>query len=126
MSDESSQTDLIEDAQIQAKVAEIWDKVFAASIRVLHHVKKYGFSGMEQAPTPNIYEILVNLQILSSILDILISNADRLNISYDETRQMLNAKEQATRMERLATALKANKREDFEDVVAEMDRQAHF
>ncbi|MHB1299321.1 MAG: hypothetical protein ACYCY8_00450 [Burkholderiales bacterium] len=117
---------LLEDSDIKDKVIEVWSKVFEASNRVLKHANNFGFSLMEIVPSPNIHEMLAALQIFSSVLDILINHADKLGIEYEETRLMLNAREQLTRMERVAFALKANNKEDFDLSLAALEKQAAF
>jgi hypothetical protein len=119
--------ELFEDAAIRQKVSEVWGKVFDASSQVIKHANIFGFLGMGIIPSPNIHEMLVTLQIFSSIIDILITNADKLDIiGYEETRLMLNAKEQITRMERLAAALQANNKEDYELALVALEKQAAF
>lgn len=126
MTGEQQITELFEDAEIKQKVADVWAKVFDASNRVLRHANNFGFTLMEIVPSPNIHEMLATLQIFSSVIDILITHADRLGIEYDEIRLMINAKEQITRMERVAAALKANNRNDFNVALADLERQAAF
>lgn len=121
----SAAVELLEDVAIKQKVTEVWEKIFAASSRVVIQAQHYGFSGME-LPAPNIHEMLVRLQIFTSVIDILINHAEKLNVSYDDTRLMLNAKEQLTRMERLAAALRANNRSDFEAAIRALENQAPF
>lgn len=118
--------ELFQDAEIKKKVEEVWAKVFHAGNKVLQHAKQYGFLGMEIVPKPNIHEMMVSLQLFSALIDVLITNADSLGIEYDETRLMLNAKEQITRMERVAVALRANNRGDFEAAVKVLETQAPF
>lgn len=118
--------ELFEDAAIKEKVLKVWGSVFQASSKVISHANNYGFLGMEIIPSPNIHEMLITLQIFSSIIDILITSAEKLDVDYDEIRLMLNAKEQITRMERLAAALKANNRDDFDRALASLEEQAAF
>lgn len=120
-----TEIELLEDVIIQAKVIDAWEKVFNASHAVIRQAKKFGYDEMLK-PSPNIHEMLVHLQIFSTILDILIFNASKLNIPYDETRLMFNAKEQITRMERLAAALNANNRADFDAALESLENQAAF
>lgn len=126
MTGEADIAELFEDAAIKQKVAEVWTKVFEASNKVLKHANNFGFSLMDIVPSPNIHEMLAALQIFSSVIDILVANAEQLGIDYEEIRLMINAKEQLTRMERVATALKANKKVDFDVAVAELEKQATF
>jgi len=124
MSEEDKVLNLFDEAEIKQKVFKVWETVFAASSKVISHANNFGFLGMEIIPSPNIHEMLAALQIFSSIIDILIVSAEDLEVSYDEVRLMLNAKEQLTRMERLATALKANNRSDFNLALQDLERQA--
>ena len=126
MSTEQIVIELFSDAAIKQKVGKVWEKVFTASSKVIKHANNFGFLGMEIIPSPNIHEMLVAMQMLSSIIDILITNAEKLGIEYEETRLMINAKEQITRMERLAAALVANNRDDYEQALASLEKQAAF
>ncbi len=117
---------LLADAAIKVRVEQVWAKVFEASSKVLKHANNFGFSLMEIVPSPNIHEMLVQLQIFSSVIDILVNNAEKLNIDYDDTRLMLNAKEQITRMERIAAALKAENKKDFTEALEQLEKQAPF
>jgi hypothetical protein len=123
--DQKQIVELFEDAKIKERVFSLWERVFSASNKVLMHAKNHGFNGMSE-PKPNIHEMMVQLQIFSAVLDILITNASNLDVDYDEIRLMLNAKEQITRMERIAAALQANNKEDFEFAVDDLERQAPF
>lgn len=126
MNGEKIIVELFEDAAIKRKVTEVWSKVFEASNKVISHANNYGFRGMEIIPSPNIHGMLVAMQIFSSIIDILITSAEKLEVPYDEVRLMLNAKEQITRMERVAAALKANNRDDFNVALDALENQAAF
>lgn len=126
MTGEQKVEDLFDDALIKEKVIKVWSGVFEASSRVLTHANNYGFRGMVIIPSPNIHEMLISLQIFSSIIDIFIASAEKLNVDYEEIRLMLNAKEQITRMERVAAALKANNREDFDAALTSLEGQAAF
>ena len=126
MPGEQQIVELFQDAAIKQKVEEVWSKVFEASNKVLKHANNFGFTLMEIVPSPNIHEMLATLQIFSSVIDILLNHADKLGIDYDETRLMLNAREQLTRMERVAFALKANNKEDFDLSLEALEKQAVF
>lgn len=115
---------LWEDAEIRGKVEELWAKVFKASNAVLKHGKDYGFLGMEMIPSPNIHDMLNSLKIISFIINEFIDSATDLEVDYTEIRLMLNAKEQVARMERVALALKANNRDDFDVAIGLLESQA--
>lgn len=126
MDDGIKDPELFEDDEVKQKVTDVWARVFEASNRVIHQANNYGFLGMDVIPSPNIHAMLVTLQIFSSVIDILITHAEKLTVGYDEIRLLLNAKEQITRMERIAAALKANNRADFNSALEQLERQAPF
>lgn len=115
--------DLFDDEAIKAQVLAIWEEVFNASTSILEHAKRYGFLGMEMIPNPGIHEILGALKILESIFDELISFPE---LPYEEKRLILNAREQFTRIERVAVALKEGNRDDFEAAIQRVKNQAPF
>lgn len=117
-------TQLIDDDVIKSKVDELWSKVFQESNRVLKQADDYGFLGIERIPSPNIHQILLSLKVFDALIDILLANADVAALEYDQERQLLNAKSQLVRMGRLAAALRANNREDYEKAVEELQQQA--
>ncbi|MDH1522520.1 hypothetical protein [Achromobacter mucicolens] len=118
--------DLFLKKEIKETVEELWATVFQNSNRVLHQAKKYGFLGIELIPSPNIHEMLISLQLASAYIDVLLTNSVIASLDHDSTRQLLNAKEQVTNMERLAFALKANDRDDYDRAVEALRRQAPF
>lgn len=117
---------LWDDAEIREKVEEVWAKVFKASNAVLKHGKDYGFLAMEIIPSPNIHDMLNSLKIISYIINEFIDSATDLNVDYAQIRLMLNAKEQIARMERVALALKANNKGDYEIAIGLLESQASF
>lgn len=118
--------ELFDDLLIKAKVESVWNKVFESSNKVIAQARSHGFLGMEVVPNPNIHTMLVSLQAFTALIDIIITNAEVFNVDYDATRLLINAKEQITRMEKVAAALKANNREDFDAAIGEIERQAAF
>ncbi len=103
-----------------ARIEKLWAIVFQSSNQVLHQHKKYGFDGFELIPRPNVHDMLVTLKIFGAVIDVLI-DAD---LEYEQQRQLLNAKTQITNMERLALAINANSRGDYEDAAEAIERQA--
>jgi len=118
--------ELFDDLLIKTRVEAVWNKVFESSNRVISQARSHGFLGMEIVPNPNIHMMLVSLQAFTALIDIIITNAEVFNVDYDATRLLINAKEQITRMEKVAAALKANNREDFDTAINEIERQAAF
>ncbi len=116
--------DFFGEKPVQEKVEALWAKIFESSNKVLHQHKVYGFSGIEVIPSPNVHEMLMALQVLSAVIDVLYAHAGKVDLPYEQQRQLLNAKAQITTMEQLASALKAGAREDYEAAVASLEQQA--
>lgn len=117
---------MIDEAAVKERVERAWASVFRTSNAILHHAKYYGFYCMQEIPDPNIHAMLVRLQMFTALIDIIIAQDDVPGVEYEQTRLMLNAKEQLTRMGRVAVALKANNREDFDRAISEVEAQAAF
>lgn len=118
--------ELFDEQDIKLRVEKVWGKVFSASNKVISQAKNFGFSGIEIIPSPNIHDMLVRLQVFSAVIDILVTHAELFEVEYAETRLLLNAKEQITRMERVAAALKANNRADYIEAISTLESQACF
>lgn len=116
--------DLYGDAVVQERVNKVWAEVFTASNQVLQHARTYGFLGMEVIPNPNVHQMLVTLQMLDALMDVILLRFE--DLPYEEKRLIFNAKEQITRMERVAAALQENNSADFNEAIACLERQAVF
>lgn len=114
---------LFDDAQIKERVNKVWEAVFSASNKIVVQAQNYGFHGIELIPNPNIHVILGQLRILCAIMGSILTSED---LDYEETRLILNAKEQLTRMELVSLALLAGNREDYDRAISELERQAVF
>ena len=123
--DDAEYNSLMNDPEVANGVVQIWGEVFKASNNVLLHAQRYGFFGMTIVPDPNIHGILVQVRAMTRLLDALLTIADG-GFGYDETRLLLNAREQMNRMERLALALTNDKRDDFDAELLLMKTQAAF
>lgn len=119
-------SDFFDSAVVVRKIEDLWAKVFLNSNKVLSQHFKFGYDGVMTATDPTIHERMVNLQVFSAIIDVLINSATSANIvlDYEQTRQLLNAKAQITTMEQVATAILAKNKEDYEFAVEALDRQA--
>lgn len=115
---------LLDDVVVKEKVEQVWAEVFKASSVITQQAQKFGFEQMAHVPKPNIHEMLIALRIFNSIIDILLSSAEDLNVAFDETRLMLNAKQQLLRMEMIANALKANDRDAYNQYTRELEIQS--
>lgn len=113
------------DELIKNKVLKYWEIVFSASGKVIKQHKDFGFNGMH-IPDPNVHTMVVYLRMHEEILQVLFDNATLLGLDYEQIRMILNAKEQISRMERVASALKAGNKEDFDTAMAELERQVAF
>lgn len=117
---------LIDEHGVKEKVEEVWALVFKSSNTVLKQAKDYGFLGIERIPSPNIHQILVYLLVFDALIYILLTHCEKAEVPYAEVRQLLNAKSQLVVMGRVASALKANNREDFETAISDLRTQAPF
>lgn len=108
--------------KVAVKVELLWAQVFESSNRVLNQHLKYGFAQLSDAPRPNVHDMLVTLRVLDSMMDVLMT----LELPYDQSRQILNAKAQITNMERVALAIDAQNEADYTAAVELLDRQAPF
>lgn len=117
---------LLEDDCIKDRVEQVWSEVFKNSNTVLKQAKDYGFLGIDIVPSPNIHEILLYLRVFDALMDILLDSAANFELDYDQVRRLLNAKGQLVNMGKVASALKAGNREDFESAIAALRNQAAF
>ena len=104
----------------QKRIERVWATVFRSSGKVLLDAKIYGFDAMGDLPAPNIHDMVRNLKVFGAIIDALYGG----NIPYEQQRQLLNAKMQITNLERVAAALIAGKREDFDTALSALEKQA--
>lgn len=104
------------------KVEELWARTFVYSNKIIEKVQKLGFARLDEMKTPNIEEMLITLQIMSAVFEVLGAHADDV----DETRMLLNARQQVLRMELLVSTWKAGDQDEFDKVVGELERQAQF
>lgn len=109
-------------AKVAEKVETLWAKVFESSNRVLVQHLKYGLSGFSEVPRPNVHDMLITLRVFDSVMDVL----SQLDLPYEQSRQILNAKAQITNMERVALAVEASNQADYDAAVEALDRQAPF
>lgn len=102
------------------RVEHVWATVFRASGKVLLDAKVYGFEELGKLPPPNIHDMVRSLKVLGAIIELV----DEASAPYDQQRQLLNAKAQITNMEKVAAAVVAGCREDFEAALIALERQA--
>lgn len=115
---------MMSDAEVLSRVQKVWALVFAASNKVLVDEKRFGFLGMDVIPDPNIHQMMVLLRAINAAL---VSIPDEFEgLQYEENRLILNAREQITRMEMVAAALKANDRAGFDEAIRKLEEHAPF
>ena len=117
-------TDFFGDDAVKALVEKAWESVFITSNKVIRDAGIFGFEGIEVIPNPNIHQMLTTLTIVSNVLDFMLSLSSEAEIDYDARRLILNAKQQILTLERVATALKAVNREDFNQAMQDLKSQA--
>lgn len=113
-----SQTTQI-DAKDQARVEAVWNIVFRSSGKILRDAKIYGFDGLGELPAPNIHDMVKFLKVFGAIIEVLYNDATE----YEEQRQLLNSRTQITNMERVAAALVAGCRDDYEVAIKALEGQ---
>lgn len=114
---------LMDDAIICRKVHTAWELVFSFSNKVLADEKRFGFVGMELIPDPDIHQMMAALSGMSSILSHV---TKEFTLPPEVIRLIINAQSQITKMDAVASALKANDEKAFNLAMAELDAQAAF
>jgi len=115
---------LADKKEIKERVDTAWRLVFKASSKVLRDANIYGFSLMEDAPDPNIHQMLVSLRVLDVFLSEVAEYGEYTD--HDGMRLLLNAREQVRRMQNVAVAIKGEDQEAYEAAIAELEKQATF
>lgn len=106
------------------QIESLWAKVFGDSNKLLSQHLKFGYDGVRLLKDPTVNERVITLQWFSQVIDVLInSNRAGVDLGYEQTRQLLNAKSQITTMEQLVAALIAENQEDYATAVAALDKQ---
>ena len=117
---------IFESKKIEDRVEKIWERIFKNSNDVIKQSKVHGFLSIQEIPTPNIHEMLLQLKVLHVVMDMIITLGPENGLKYEHTRLILNAKEQLTRMEMVAEALNAGNEDDYNKAVVELEQQAPF
>lgn len=113
-----AQMDQNEVRTAEAKVVALWSKVFTASNMVIRQVTHFGFEEMHEA-VPSLDEVVRHLSLVEGAINGLIGG----NYAWELERSLHNAKEQLARMHRMADALRAGDREEFEATFARLEKQ---
>ena len=107
-------------------VATAWADVFATSNLVIRQSGLYGFNGIELIPNPNIHQMLASMSVVSVMLDKITEKLDRVDLDPNDTRLLLNAKQQILRLEQVAAALLAKDENLYNQAIKELEKQATF
>ena len=108
---------------IRPKIHTLVSKIFTNTSKVLLAHAKFGFSDIAQLADPSIERTLFLLNIAGSALD----NLERLSdLSYDETRVVLNAQQQILNVHNVANALKLGSKQDYLDAIERLYKQVDF
>lgn len=118
--------DIFKSKIIEDRVEKIWERIFKNSNEIIKQSKVHSFLSIQEIPTPNIHDLLVQLKILHIVMDMIIAVGPENGLKYEHTRLILNAKDQLTRMEMVAEALNAGNEDDYNKAIAELERQAVF
>lgn len=109
--------------EVRVEVEAAWSDVFKVVNTVLHHHDRFGYELIERKIDPKFPDILLSVKVMEAILDAIFAEN---KLDYDLSRLMLNAKQQINRIELVVTALKHDKREDYEAAMAALRNQAQF
>lgn len=104
-------------------IERVWDGVFETTDRMLKVHAAFGFSQFEKQMNPKLETVLFALNVLEQILDAMNGSGD---LEPEETRLVLNAKQQILLVQRVAIALRTKSEGDYEAAMAEMAKQAVF
>lgn len=107
-------------------VSSAWTDVFATSNLVIKQSGLYGFNGIELIPNPNIHQMLASMSLVSVMLDKITEKLDRIDLHPEDTRLLLNAKQQILRLEQVAAALLAKDEPLYNQAILELEKQAVF
>ena len=111
---------LYDSDEVKRRVDKVWERVFLNCNSVLRQSKIYGFYCCQEVPHPNMHALIVHLNIFSAVMNILVTQGMETGVDYDQTRLILNAKEQLTKMERVAAAMNANNKKDFKLAIKDL------
>lgn len=112
---------LYDSDEVKRRVDKVWERVFLNCNSVLRQSKIYGFYCCQEVPHPNMHALIVHLNIFSAVMNILVTQGMETGVDYDQTRLILNAKEQLTKMERVAAAINANNKKDFKIAIKDLE-----
>ena len=110
-------------AEISPRIEILVNEIFIAANKVLQAHAKFGFSGIAQLANPSIEETLLFLNLVEGALDILDA---RSVLDYDESRRVLNAKQQIWNVQNIANSLKSSNENDYLDAIKRLDKQVDF
>ncbi|WP_133855241.1 hypothetical protein [Comamonas sp. JUb58] len=91
-------------------VEQVWEGVFDTTNKMLKVHADFGFELFEKKMNPKIETVLFALNVLEQILDAMYTSSE---LTPDETRMVLNARQQILLVQRVAEALKANCKDDY-------------
>lgn len=117
---------LFDDSEIKKRVFVAWNETFTVSNRILQQAKVYGFTLMEVIPDPNIHQMITSLQAVEHLFDKIIDSPMFPEMDYDQSRIVLNTREQIRKMEDVALALQREDRVMFDAAIAALEKQAVF
>lgn len=115
---------LSEQQAIVDEVERLWSLVFESSALILGQAKKYGFTEIATAPSPNIHDMLVGLRVVAFMLDCMSTAPLTADQEHYTQRQIMNSKQQIFHLEQVVCAVEMNDRELYDISVAHLKAQA--
>ncbi|CAG9932417.1 hypothetical protein [Candidatus Nitrotoga arctica] len=112
---------LYDSEEVKKRVEKVWERVFLNCNSVLRQSKIYGFYCRQEVPHPNMNALIVHLNIFSAVMNILVTQGMEAGVDYAQLKSILNAKEQLTKMERVAVAINGNNKTDYESAILNIE-----
>ena len=75
---------IFESKKIEDRVEKIWERIFKNSNDVIKQSKVHGFLSIQEIPTPNIHEMLLQLKVLHVVMDMIITLGPENGLKYEQ------------------------------------------
>jgi len=110
-------------AETDELIFEIWDKVQGTVQDLIRQDANWGFSKIVFVENPSLLQLINAAEMLESFIDSVLKH--RLGEQYDETRRLLNCKNQVVNIQSVAAAALAGNQEDYDLFLSRLKSQAN-
>ena len=109
--------------KVRPRLSMVLEKVFETTDTMLKVHTSVGFKDFNKTIDPSIEEILLDLKLIEAVLDTL----DAVGVlDYDETRRVMNAKQQIWNVQNVATSLQNGDEASYLEAMKRLDTQVAF